>query len=423
MFSSVNISPEAATGRLHCQGGTSSSQAKPDLRWHLTRKMSLLATLALSLGVVQANAQTQFQNIGRAAMPEEIKAWDIDVRPDLKGLPPGKGTAAKGEAVWEAKCASCHGTFGENNEVFTPLAGYTTKKDIETGRVQSLTLGGDAPTRTTLMKASQISSLWDYINRAMPWTAPKSLSPDEVYSVLAYLLNLGDIVTTDYELNERTMADVQKRMPNRNGVTTRHAMWPGKEFGGTAKPDAQGSSCTKNCTTDPKVASFIPDYARNAHGNLAEQSREYGPMRGANTLAPARTAPVNTSVSEPKQAPAHMNTAQAATKNVANTAPASSAPAPAVAAGGAALKLADVNPLLQKYACAACHSVDNKIVGPSFKDIVAKQGKRSDAQAYLAGKIKSGGQGVYGPIPMPAQSLSSAEAEKIAQWLVQGAAK
>ena len=146
-------------------------------------------------------------------------------------------------------------------------------------------------------------------------------------------------------------------------------------------------------------------------------------MRGANTLAPARTAPVNTSVSEPKQAPTHMNTAQAATKNVANTAPVSSAAAPAVAAGGAVLKLADVNPLLQKYACAACHSVDNKIVGPSFKDIVAKQGKRSDAQAYLAGKIKSGGQGVYGPIPMPAQSLSSAEAEKIAQWLVQGAAK
>lgn len=420
MFSLANTPPEAASGHLPPEEGAISSLAKPDLRWHLNRASAILAAVVVSLGATQATAQTPFQNIGRSATPAEIKAWDIDVRPDLKGLPPGKGTAAKGEAVWESKCASCHGTFGENNEVFTPLAGYTTKKDIEIGRVQSLTLGGDAPTRTTLMKASQISSLWDYINRAMPWTAPKSLSPDEVYSVLAYLLNLGDIVTADYELNERTMADVQKRMPNRNGVTTRHAMWPGKEFGGTVKPDAQGSSCTKNCATDPKVASFIPDYARNAHGNLAEQSREYGPMRGANTLAPARTAPVNTAGSELKQAPAHTNTAQNATKTVANPAPISSAAAPAV---GAALKLADVNPLLQKYACAACHSVDNKIVGPSFKDIVAKQGKRSDAQVYLAGKIKSGGQGVYGQIPMPAQSLSGAEAEKIAQWLVQGAAK
>ena len=383
------------------------------------RALLSVASLA-SFGIwAMSSAQAQtFSGIGRSATPAEIKAWDIDVRPDLKGLPPGRGTAAKGEAIWEAKCASCHGTFGENNEVFTPLAGYTTKKDIEVGRVQSLTLGNDAPTRTTLMKASQISSLWDYINRAMPWTAPKSLSPDEVYSVLAYMLNLGDIVTADYELNERTMADVQKRMPNRNGLTTKHAMWPGNEFGGTTKPDVQGSSCVKNCATDPKVASFIPDYARNAHGNLAEQSREFGPMRGANTLAPARTAALGTA-SEPKQAPAGSNTAQTAIKPVAPA-----ATAPAAAAGGAAtLKLADVNPLLQKYACAACHGVDNKIVGPSFREIVGKQGKRADAQAYLAGKIKAGGQGVYGQIPMPAQSLSSAEAEKIAQWLVQGAAR
>ena len=66
---------------------------------------------------------------------KEVAAWDIDVRPDFKGLPAGSGTVAKGQDVWEAKCASCHGVFGESNEVFTPLVGGTTAEDIKTGRV------------------------------------------------------------------------------------------------------------------------------------------------------------------------------------------------------------------------------------------------------------------------------------------------
>ncbi len=65
----------------------------------------------------------------------EIAAWDIDVRPDFKGLPKGSGSVAQGMDVWEAQCASCHGVFGESNEVFTPLVGGTTKEDVKTGRV------------------------------------------------------------------------------------------------------------------------------------------------------------------------------------------------------------------------------------------------------------------------------------------------
>jgi cytochrome c len=83
--------------------------------------------------------------------------------------------------------------------------------------------------------------------------------------------------------------------------------------------------------------------------------------------------------------------------------------------------MADVQPILNKFACTACHAVNAKGIGPSFKAIVEKQGKRADAQAYLATKIKSGGQGIYGQMPMPAQALSVAEAERVAQWLVQGA--
>src|SRR6476469_7873250 len=90
-----------------------------------------------------------FPGIGRVATPAEIAAWDIDVRPDFKGLRPGSGSGARGQKLWDAKCASCHGTFGESNEVFTPLVGGTTAHDVKSGRVKSLTTPEQ---RTTLMK-------------------------------------------------------------------------------------------------------------------------------------------------------------------------------------------------------------------------------------------------------------------------------
>jgi hypothetical protein len=101
--------------------------------------------------------------------------------------------------------------------VFTPIAGGTTKQDIETGRVANLARQ-DFPQRTTLMKVATVSTLWDYINRAMPWTNPKTLTVEEVYATVAFILNLGDIVDDDFVLSDKNIADVQKRMPNRNGM-------------------------------------------------------------------------------------------------------------------------------------------------------------------------------------------------------------
>src|SRR5512140_3511634 len=150
--------------------------------------------------IVPALAGTSYPGVGRAATPAEIKAWDIDVRPDFKGLPPGSGSVSKGQDVWEAKCASCHGTFGESNEVFTPIVGGTTQEDIKAGRVKAL-LDPEQP-RTTLMKVPTLSTLWDYINRAMPWNAPKTLTTEEVYAVTAYILNLGGIVGDDFVLSD-----------------------------------------------------------------------------------------------------------------------------------------------------------------------------------------------------------------------------
>jgi cytochrome c len=336
---------------------------------------------------------SQFPGLGREATPKEVAKWDIDVRPDFKGLPAGSGSVAKGQDIWESKCAQCHGVFGESGEVFSPLIGGTSAEDIKTGRVANLNRS-DYPGRTTIMKVATLSTLWDYINRAMPWTSPKSLSTDEVYSVTAFMLNLANIVPDNFVLSDKNMAEVQARMPNRNGMTTQHAMWPGKEFGGVAKADTVNKLCMKDCTPEPKVASFLPDFARNAHGNLAEQSRLVGQQRGADTTKPEvklGMAPV-AAVAAPAAAQAKPDNSEAKA----------------------------VIALLNKYSCTACHGVDKKVLGPGFNEIAKKHPGKVD---YLAGKIKAGGAGVWGPIPMPAQTLPETDARKIAEWISKGASK
>jgi S-disulfanyl-L-cysteine oxidoreductase SoxD len=367
-----------------------------------------LTAAVLALASLSVFAQgSKIEGVGRTATANEEAAWDIDVRPDFKGLPKGAGSVAMGEKVWEAQCSSCHGSFGENNTVFSALVGYTTKKDVETGRVASLMPEAATPTRTTMMKVSQLSTLWDYINRAMPWTAPKSLKPDEVYAVTAYLLNIANVVPDNFTLSDKNMAETQSKLPNRNGMMTKHAMWPGKEFGGVAKPDTQGSSCMVNCPTEAKVASFLPEHARNAHGNLAEQTRGFGPSVGADTTKPGLNSGIDA-----KKVFAAAASAKTSEKAVDK----------AVEPTGS-LKSADVSGILTKNTCSACHGIDNKIVGPSFKEIAAKQGAKADAVAYLSGKIKTGGSGVYGSMPMPAQGINDADAKKVATWISQGAAK
>jgi S-disulfanyl-L-cysteine oxidoreductase SoxD len=211
-----------------------------------TRRAPLVAALALSLlAVGPVRAEKPWHDIGRDAKPAEIAAWDIDVRPDFKGLPVGAGSVDQGVEVWEAKCASCHGVFGESNEVFTPIVGGTTAKDIETGHVANLLPGKNYPQRSTMMKVATVSTLWDYINRAMPWNAPKSLSADEVYAVTAYILNLAEVVPSDYVLSDQNIADVQKRMPNRNGMTVYRPLWDVKGKG-RAKRGVHDELCNRS---------------------------------------------------------------------------------------------------------------------------------------------------------------------------------
>ena len=356
----------------------------------------ILTTALLAMASLALAQSGKYPGLGREATPKEVARWDIDVRPDFKGLPAGSGSVAKGQDVWEAKCAHCHGVFGESNEVFSPLIGGTTAEDIKTGRVANLTRA-DFPGRTTIMKVATVSTLWDYINRAMPWTNPKTLTTEEVYGVTAFLLNLANVVPDDFVLSDKNIAEVQKRMPNRNGMTTAHAMWPGKEFGNATRPDTANTICMKDCAPEPKHASLLPEFARNAHGNLAEQNRLVGQQHGADTSRPEGKA-VTPGAAMSAAAPAAPAAAKTETNNE----------------GRAAIAL------LGKYSCTACHGVDKKVVGPGFSEIAKKHAGKAD---YLTGKIKSGGAGVWGPVPMPPQSLPEADAKAIAAWIARGASK
>ncbi len=330
------------------------------------------------------SGSAKFPGIGRMATPAEVVAWDIDVRPDFKGLPKGSGSVEQGQIIWEAKCASCHGTFGESNEIFTPIAGGTTKDDIKTGRVASL-MDMKQPQRTTLMKVPTVSTLWDYIYRAMPWNAPRSLTPDDTYAVVAFILSLGEIVSDDFVLSNSNIIDV--KMPNRNGMTTKHGFWSV-----TGKPDVNGNACMHNCVPFVQIGSTLPDFARDAHGNIAEQNRMYGPYRGADTTKP----PIKELPGQSGSGLAHAaDTHSASTK------------------GPAAL--------FKNENCSACHAPNTKLVGPSITDIAKKYEGQSSALDKLMTKVKAGGAGVWGSIPMPPQTqLSDEDRKTLVSWVLSG---
>ena len=346
----------------------------------MSRFSKSVLVLALAAASSTAFAFDNYKGIGRDAKPAEVAAWDIDVRPDFKGLPKGSGNVERGQELFEEKCASCHGSFGESNEVFTPLIGGTTAEDIKNGRVGGF-VKGDIPQRTTFTKVATISTVWDYIYRAMPWTAPKSLKPDDVYAILAYFLNLAEIVPGDFTLSDRNIAEVQAKMPNRNGMTTDHGMWPGAPakkggIGNGGIPDVKNVACMKNCKPEALIGSTLPEYARTAHGELADQNRSFGPVRGTRTLGP-----------------------EAAKK----------------AADASTLDLAT------KSGCMACHGMKSKIVGPGYNEVVARYQGQPDAESRLVAKVKAGGQGVWGNVPMPPNGhLKDEDLTTLVKWILAG---
>jgi cytochrome c len=170
------------------------------------RRAALAAGLVASLVFAgPGGAAPGPYGLGRPATPAEIAGWDIDVRADGAGLPPGRGSVRAGQAVYERRCSGCHGQNGEGGLGDALVGGAGTLATAKPIR----TVGSYWPYATTL---------FDYVRRAMPFNAPQSLSADDTYAVVAYLLYLNRIVPAKTVLDDKTLPRV--RMPNRHGFTS-----------------------------------------------------------------------------------------------------------------------------------------------------------------------------------------------------------
>lgn len=150
-------------------------------------------------------AQAQTFNFGTPPSKAEIAAIDIDTMPDGRGLPPGRGTAATGKAIYARSCAACHGDDLQGNAA---VGGDT----LIGGRGS---LGSRAPKKTIESYWPYATTVFDYVKRAMPFNAPGSLSNDEIYAVTAYILYRGNIIGQNDEMSAATLPRVA--MPNRDG--------------------------------------------------------------------------------------------------------------------------------------------------------------------------------------------------------------
>lgn len=162
--------------------------------------MSKFLNLAALLLVAATPVSAQGFDLGRPATPDEIAAWDIDVRPDGLGLPEGSGDVWTGEEIFTERCAVCHGDFGEAVGRWPVLAGGQ----------DSLTR--DRPVKTIGSYWPYLSTVWDYVHRAMPFGDAQSLTADETYAITAYLLYLNDLVEDDFTLSNENFTEV--RLPN-----------------------------------------------------------------------------------------------------------------------------------------------------------------------------------------------------------------
>ena len=160
-------------------------------------RSALLLVFAVTL-----SAQTTKYGAGRAAGAEEIRGLGLAIAPDGGGLPEGSGTVAAGREVFAARCVSCHGEKGEGGIGGTLVGGQGTLRSPRPLK----TVGSYWPYATTV---------WDYVNRAMPFDQPGLLKPSEVYAVVAYILNLNGIIAGDQVMDAKSLPKV--KMPNRDG--------------------------------------------------------------------------------------------------------------------------------------------------------------------------------------------------------------
>jgi cytochrome c len=180
--------------------------------------------------------------LGTKATKEQIDAWNVDVRPDGKGLPPGKMTVEDGAEVFANNCAMCHGDFGEGAGKNPVLVGGKG-----TLRNQAKTGGEESPEKTLGSYAPYIAPFFWYIKMAMPLPTPKKLSNDQVYGIIGYLLQLNEIQVNGKEIEDDTVIDANflknVHLPNEKGF----------EYNDLRHPYSHGKRCMKDCIDTKKI--------------------------------------------------------------------------------------------------------------------------------------------------------------------------
>lgn len=275
--------------------------------------------------------------LGRAALPEEIAAWNLDVSPDGTGLPAGTGNALDGEMLFEENCAVCHGSFAEGVGNWPKLAGGDG------------TLADEDPLKTVGSYWPYTSTVWDYVHRSMPFGNAQTLSADDTYAIVAYILYSNDIIEDDFELNQDTLPEVV--LPNADGfivddrAETEYSKW-------------RTEPCMENCKDAPAQITMRATVLDVTPEETVEEPAATDPAPEPAAAADPAPEPAAEPVAEPAAAPA-----------------ATDAPDPELVAAG--------EKVFKK--CKACHQIGDGAknrVGPQLNGIVGRDIASVDGFKY-----------------------------------------
>ena len=202
-------------------------------------------------------------SFGRTPTKAEEKAWDLDVMPDGTGLPEGSGSVELGDELFENQCASCHGDFGIGNGGYPKLQGG---KGTMVNQLLKPEDGDEAPIKTIGSYWPYVTTLYWYIQSAMPYPHPKSLSDDETYALVAYIMSINEINIDGVELDDEYVLNREKllkiKLPNENGFYPEvNGDVGAKEVTKyLANPENYGAGkrCMSNCKTYPPIRIGTP---------------------------------------------------------------------------------------------------------------------------------------------------------------------
>ena len=328
-----------------------------------SRSLALVAAAATRAGAARLARRRPRRDAARRS-----PAGTSTCAPTSRACRRARAASREGQEVWDAKCASCHGTFGESNELHADRGGVG---DDSAGRRSR-----SARPAATLMKLTPTRRSGTTSTARCRWNAPKTLTTDEVYALTAYVLHLGDIVPADFVLS--TAIDRRgRRMPNRNGFTTRP-----RPLGRDGKPDI-------------------------AQRGLHEGLRRRGARRLAAARLRARRARQPRRAERGRSAPARRRARP---------------PRRAQAAGDRAADLAERARASARPATRATASTSASS-GPSFREVAAQLRGRRGAEARLAGEAPRGRRGRLGADPDAAAAAAQrGRRAALVQWILGGRA-